>query len=92
MPDGPRVVASLAAFLSMETKMLITFLKGNPNMWYNLCEWMNGHLDSMARVPLEPIEAHEPSMQGLQEALVVLINKLGQYFESDNFPIKDKLL
>ena len=42
---------------------------------------MNGHHDSMAGVPNKPIE---PSMQGSQEAPVVPINKLGQYFESND--------
>ena len=45
---------------------------------------MNGHLDSMARVPHKPIEPMETSMQGLQEAPAVSIKKLGQYFESDD--------
>ena len=39
---------------------------------------MNGHLDSMARVPNEKMEPREPSMQESQE------DKLGQYFESDD--------
>ena len=45
---------------------------------------MNGHLDSMAKVPNEPMEPREPYMKGSKEALVVPINKLGQYIESDD--------
>ena len=45
---GPRDVAGLAAFLSMEIKMPIaSLLRGNPTLWHDLSDWMNGHLDSM---------------------------------------------
>ena len=38
----------------------------------------------MARVPNEPSKPHESSMQASQELLVVPINKLELYFESDD--------
>ena len=41
----------------------------------------------MARVPKEPTEPHDLSMQGLQEAPIVPINKVGQYFESDDINV-----
>ena len=48
VPGGPRDVAGLAAFLSMEVKMPIaSLLRGNPTLWHDLSDWMNGHLDSM---------------------------------------------
>ena len=53
VPGGPRDVIGLAAFLSMEVKMPIaSLLRGNPTLWHDLSNWMNGHLDSM-------MEAHE---------------------------------
>ena len=46
MPDGPRDVARLAAFLSMEVKMpFASLLRGNPTLWHDLSVWMNKHLD-----------------------------------------------
>ena len=48
VPDAPRDVAELAAFLSMEVKMPIaSLLRGNPTLWHDLSDWMNGRLDSM---------------------------------------------
>ena len=51
---GPRDVAGLAAFLSMEVKMPIaSLLRGNPTLWHDLSDWMNGHLDSMTNAQEE---------------------------------------
>ena len=53
VPGGPRDVAGLAAFLSMEVKMPIaSLLRENPTLWHDLLDWMNGNLGSMT-------EAHE---------------------------------
>ena len=75
---GPWDVAGLAAFLSMEVKMPIaSLLTGNPTLWHDLSDWMNGHLDSMT-------EAHEENWTKEESNLgddtpMVPINKLGQY-------------
>ena len=83
MPDGLREVIGLVAFLSMEVKMPIaSLLRGNPSLWHDLSDWMNGHLDSM-------MEAHEDKWTKEESDLeddtpMVPINKLGQYFEIDD--------
>ena len=39
VPGGPRDVAGLAAFLSMEVKMPIaSLLRGNPTLWHDLSD------------------------------------------------------
>ena len=46
VPGGPRDVAGLAAFLSMEVKMPIaSLLRGNPTLWHDLSDWMNRNLN-----------------------------------------------
>ena len=83
MPGGPRNVAGLVAFLSMEVKMPIaSLLRGNPMLWHDISDWMNKHLDSMT-------EAHEENWTKEEsnsgdDTPMVPINKLGQYFESDD--------
>lgn len=84
-PNGPRDVSGLVAFLSTKVKMPIaTLLRGNPTLWYDLSDWMNGPLDSFARVPNEPEEPREPQHEESLDALAAPINHLGQYFEGDD--------
>lgn len=83
MPDGPRDVVGLAAFLSMEVKMLIALLlKGNPTLSHDLLDWMNGHLNSMTEVHDEEWTKEGSNLE--DDMPMVPINKLGQYFKSDD--------
>ena len=81
MDQGMLWISCIPIHVEMPITML---LQSNPALWYDLCDWMNVQLNSMARVPNEPLEPHELSMQGSQEAREIPINKLGQYIESDN--------
>ena len=84
MLDGPTDVAKLVAFLSMEVKMPIaSLLRGNPTLWHALSNWMNGHLSSMTKIPDEELYEGVPSLE--EDMPMVPINKLGQYFESNDF-------
>ena len=83
VPRGPRDVAGLAAFLSMEVKMPIaSLLRGNSTLWHDLSDWMNGHLDSMTEAQEEKWTKEELDLE--DDTQMVPINKLGQYFESDD--------
>ena len=84
IPDGPTDVVGLATFLSMEVKMPIaSLLRGNPILLPVLLGWMNEHLNSMTDIPNEePIEKC-PNLE--KDMPMVPINKLGQYFERDDF-------
>ena len=84
MPDGPRDVAELAPFLSMEVKMPIaSLLRGTPTLWHDLSDWMNVHLNSMSDTP--DGELNEQGLNSEEDTPMVPINKLGQYFERDDF-------
>ena len=64
--------------------MLITlFLRGNVTLWHDLSDWMNGHLNSMAEVHDEERMKEGSNLE--DDMPMVPINKLGQYFESDDF-------
>ena len=83
MPDGPRDFAGLVAFLSMEVKMPIaSLLKGNPTLWHDLLDWMNGHLDLTGEVHDDKWVKEESNLEN--DTPMVPINKLGQYIESDD--------
>ena len=83
VPGGPRDVAGLAAFLSMEVKMPIaSLLRGNPTLWHDLSDWMNGHLDPTTDAQEENWTREESNSE--EDTQMVPINKLGQYFESDD--------
>ena len=63
VPGGPRDVAGLATFLSMEVKMPIaSLLRGNPTLWHDLSDWMNGNLDSMTEAREEKWTKEELSL------------------------------
>ena len=76
VPGGPRDVVGLLAFLSMEVKMPIaSLLKGNPTLWHDLSDWMNGHLDSMTEAQEENWTKEESN--SVDNTPMVPINKLG---------------
>ena len=61
---------------------ITSLLRGNPTLWHDLSNWMNGHLDSM-------MEAHDDNWTKEESNLeddtpMVPINKLSQYFESND--------
>ena len=83
MLGGPRDVAGLVAYLYMKVKMPIaSLLRGNPTLWHDLSDWMNRHLDSMTEAHEEKWTKEESSLE--DNTPMVPINKLGQYFESDD--------
>ena len=69
----------------MEMKMPIaSLLAGNPMLWHDLSNWMNGQLNSMVRVLDETSENENVEFEEPQEIPPMPINKLGQYFGSDD--------
>ena len=60
---------------------IASLLRGNPTLWYDLSDWMNGHLDSMTETHEENWTKGESNSE--DDMQMVPINKLGQYFESD---------
>ena len=61
---------------------IASLLRGNPTLWHDLSDWMNGHLDSMTEAH-EENWTKEESNSG-EDTPMVPINKLGQYFESND--------
>ena len=57
-------------------------VRRNPTLWHDLSNWMNGHLDSMAKTHDDKWTKEESDLD--DDMPMVPINKLGQYFESDD--------
>lgn len=57
-----------------------TLLRGNLTLWYHLCDWMNGQLDSMAKVLDEALKPSDDSINGSQVIPTIPISKMGRYF------------
>ena len=69
--------------MSIEVKMPIaSLLRENPTLWHDLSDWMNGHLDSMTEAHEENWTKEESNSE--EDTQMVPINKLAQYFESDD--------
>ena len=83
MPNGPKDVARLVAFLSMEVKVSIaSLLRGNSTLWHDLSDWMNRNLNSMIEIHDEEPSKECPNLE--EDTPMVPINKLGQYFKGDD--------
>ena len=62
--------------------MIASLLMGNLSLWHDLLDRKNGHLNSIIEIPDEELSKEEPNLE--DDTPMVPINKLGQYFKSDD--------